>query len=406
MGLRGTLILLVFAVFTAVLTVLPAASTVGADPSVPSFSASSAACEARSKSECGDYCYFGVCEECSTAAGRTFCSKWRYYIHKEPDGGERDTNFLPPVRDPADSDARGFPYTPKILPFGGEIPQQLCTDEEGDEIVQPRGLVTGMRTEGQLLTQIFTTGGNSQGYDLRAVSFPITGIERETTRNSDRDDLDIISVQIREYRRRPPSSADPVVGRLSAPRRFKHGFNRFSAHGVHLDPAKRYYLRIEQGLDPAADIERAVSPQLSQGPQAFGWSLYQFAFIYDDNAWIRYPGPVRVEFWGRATGMSQAAIKAALPPEGRHRWKPNLLVFASDSAQGVVDQWVVPNPDPCDDLKNPDSHLKRYLDDSGAVSSGAVNAQVRNVQHAEEGGFSGVFNCGWDVWNPTSTSGG
>ena len=156
-----------------------------------------------------------------------------------------------------------------------------------------------------------------------------------------------------------------------------------------------------------------MSPVVAQGPQAFGWSLDRTGYVFEKGDWHRYAGPVRMEVWGEATGLSQAALASRTPSEGRFRWDNRLLVYVHDSVEaGVfwndvlgeyewtgsppVDSVVVPNPVRCDEL------LRDELDSSGrSISDASVRSAVLSVQASEP------FDCGWDVWDPRSgTAGG
>lgn len=52
------------------------------------------------------------------------------------------------------------------------------------------------------------------------------------------------------------------------------------------------------------------------------------------DKWVPYPGPVRMEFWGRATGMPGDLVATRTPSEGRFRWDSQLLLVMRDSGDG------------------------------------------------------------------------
>ena len=425
MGFRSALTVVALVLLVVLAGVSASSPAVQADPDEKAINYSDYCPGLGSKDQCGSYCYYANCEacsicereECSTCEREECigepevchtvsfecacytiyfecapCTLWVHYIRGDP----------VPYSDERDKTA--LPNTGAILPLGEPLPDFVCTDEEGAQIVQP--VVDSGLEDGLLLAQVFTTGSNGGGYDLEQIALPMTGVDRESVGG--------LAVEIREYNRGEFDGSDLIVGTLTPPAQFEHGFNLFNALGVHLAPAKEYYLRISQGDDPSPDVERAISPLIDQGPQAFGWSIDETAYLFEKGDWHRYVGPVRMEVWGTATGLSQVVLDGRTPREGRFRWKNKLLIYVRDSVEQPVwwdssldtawwgtvqgqydwdednpttDNLRVPNPAPCDQL------LKNEIDRSGGIGVG-LETLVKRVQAAEP------FDCGWDVWDP------
>ena len=426
MGFRSALTVFALVLLVVLAGVSASSPGVQADPDEKAINYSDYCPGLGSKDQCGSYCYYANCEACSTCereecstcereecigdpevchtvsfecACHTIyfecfpCTQWVHYIRGDPEpySDERDLTALP--------------NTGAILPLGEPLPDFICTDEEGAEVVQP--VVDSGLEDGLLLAQVFTTGSNGAGYDLERIALPLTGVDRESVGG--------LAVEIREYNRGEFDSSDLLVGTLTPPAQFEHGFNLFNAHGVHLKPLTEYYLRIGQGDDPSPDVERAISPLVDQGPQAFGWSIDETAYVFERGDWHRYVGPVRMEVWGEATGLSHADLEAGTPHEGRFRWDNTLLIYVRDSVENPVwwddtknsvwygdvqgqydwddnspttDNLTVPNPARCDQL------LRDQIDLGGVISIDGIKTMVKEVQAAEP------FNCGWDVWDP------
>lgn len=289
-----------------------------------------------------------------------------------------------------------LPNSDAILPLGEELPDYDCTDNEGAQIIQPEVSVDLL--DNLEVVQVFTTGGHPAGYDIDYIGFGMTGVDRMSA--------DGLVVEVREYvddlfllypDPQAPREPDELLGTFPAPHPFQHGFNKFRAGGMHLDPSTTYYLRVVQGLHPSRapqpDIERASGVHLNLGPQAFGgWSVRGIVHIHErvqgewfvtpvpeaeypdptvpavggyaptripqtprpyttaecmakgftyehcrPKKWVVYPGPVRIEMWGRATGLTTERLAQLLPDEGRFRWDPELLLAMGDSELGDLE---------------------------------------------------------------------